>query len=181
MRVVGACNSVTNLASLTVNVPTTADAPVSQTNCPGDTVIFTTAAHGTGPFGLQWAKNGAPLSGQTGNSLTFSSITASSAGTYSVRVVGACNTFTNLASLTVNVPTTADALVSQTNCPGDTVTFSTVAHGTGPFTYLWRKEGKLLPGGTNNWVTMTNITVLAQGDYTVVIAGACTSVTNSAT
>src|SRR5439155_230477 len=180
MRVVGACNSVTNLASLTVNVPTTADAPVSQTNCPGDTVIFTTAAHGTGPFGLQWAKHGVPLSGQTGNSLTFSSITASSAGTYSVRVVGACNTFTNFASLTVNVPTTADALVSQTNCPGDTVLFSTSPHGTGPFGLQWAKDGVPLSGQTGNSLTLSSIAAASAGTYSVQVAGACNSVTNFA-
>src|SRR5439155_8670591 len=107
----------------------------SQTKCPGDTVTFSTSGHGTpgaSGFSFQWAKDGVSLLGQTDTSLTLSSITAESAGTYSVQVMGACNSVTNSASLTVNVPTTADALASQTNCPGDTVTFSTSAHGTAP-------------------------------------------------
>src|SRR6266403_2972189 len=79
------------LCCLTVNAPTTADTLASQTNCPGDTVSFSTTAHGTGPFGFQWARNGTPLSGQTGNSLTLSSITAASAGPDSVRVAGPSN------------------------------------------------------------------------------------------
>src|SRR5205814_1539095 len=104
---------------------------VSQTNCPGDTVSFSTIAHGTGPFSYQWLKDGAPISGATDNSLSLPTVTASDAGAYSVRVAGRCNSVTNSATLTVNVPTTADALVSRTNCPGDSVSFSTIAHGTG--------------------------------------------------
>src|SRR5205823_3922951 len=150
VRVAGACTSATNFATLTLNVPTTADPLVSQTNCPGDTVSFSTAAHGTGPFSFQWVKGATPLSGQTGSSLTLPNITAASADTYSVRVTGACTSRTNFATLTVNVPTTADPLISQTNCSGATLSFSTVAHGTGPFSYLWRKDGKTLPGATSS-------------------------------
>src|SRR5207253_185013 len=133
-------------ASLTVNVPTTADALVSQTNCPGTTVAFSTVAHGTGPFTYQWSKDSAPLSGQTDNSLTLSGLTAGDAGTYAVEVTGLCNSVTNPARLTVNIPTTADALSSRTNCPGTTVAFSTVAHGTGPFSYQWSKDGAPISG-----------------------------------
>src|SRR2546426_537595 len=148
VQVSGACNSVTNFAGLTVNVLTIADALVTQTNCPGDTISFSTTAHGTGPFSFQWAKDGTPLSGQTGISLTLPSIPAASAGTYSVQVTGACNSVPNFASLTVNVPTTADALVSQTNCPGDTTIFTTAAHGTGPFGFQWAKDGTPLSART---------------------------------
>src|SRR5258705_6623595 len=95
----------------TVLFPATAFFP--STNCPRDSVSFGTAAYGTGPFSFQWAKDGIALSRQTDTSLTLSSLTASSAGIYSVQVVGACNSATNFASLTVNVPTTSDALVSQ--------------------------------------------------------------------
>src|SRR5207245_4504196 len=126
--------------------------------CPGDTVSFSTTAHGTGPFGFQWAKSGAPLPGQTGNSLTLSSITATSAGTYSVQVTGACNSVTNFASLTVNIATTADALVTQTNCPGDTVLFTTSVHGTRPFGFQWAKDGTPLSGQTSNSLTVPCIT-----------------------
>src|SRR5207249_1680306 len=165
VQVSSACSSVTNFASLTVNVPTTGDALVSQTNCRGDTVGFSTAAHGTGPFSFQWVKDGTPLSGQTGSSLTLSNVAAASAGTYSVQVTGACNSVTNFASLTVNAPTTADALVSQTNCPGDTVSFSTTAHGTGPFGFQWAKNGTPLSGQTGNSLTLSGIAAASAGTY----------------
>jgi subtilisin-like proprotein convertase family protein len=181
VRVTGTCNSVTNSASLTVNTLTTADALVSQTNCAGATVTFSTAAHGTGPFTYQWSKDGVPLPDRTDSSLTLAGIGAASDGTYSVRVTGACNSVTNSAKLTVNLLTTADALVSQTACPGDAVTFSAVAQGTGPFSYQWRKDGKVVTGATGSVLTLNNVTALDADTYSVTINGTCNSVTKSAT
>ncbi|PWU20264.1 MAG: hypothetical protein C5B50_04455, partial [Verrucomicrobia bacterium] len=180
VQVSGACNSVTNFANLTVNTPTTADALLSQTNCPGDTVSFSTTAHGTGPFSYQWVRDGSPLSGKTDSSLTLISISSGSAGLYSVQVSGACNSVTNFANLTVNTPTTADALTSQTNCPGDTVLFSTTAHGTGPFSYQWVKDGSPLSGKTDSTLTLSSISSGSAGLYSVQVSGACNSVTNFA-
>jgi subtilisin-like proprotein convertase family protein len=181
VRVTGTCNSVTNSASLTVNTLTTADALVSQTNCAGATVTFSTAAQGTGPFTYQWSKDGVPLPDRTDSSLTLAGIGAASDGTYSVRVTGACNSVTNSAKLTVNLLTTADALVSQTACPGDAVTFSAVAQGTGPFSYQWRKDGKVVTGATGSVLTLNNVTALDADTYSVTINGTCNSVTKSAT
>ena len=178
----GACgNPVTNSASLTVNLPTTADPLVSQTVCPGAALSFSTSAHGTGPFSYQWLKNGAPLPGRTANSLILSSVTAADAGTYAVQVAGACNSTTQSALLTVNTPTTADALVSQTVCPGAALSLRTTAHGTGPFTYKWIKDGKPLPGGTTSSWSIPSATVLDEGAYVVIVTGTCNAVTNTGT
>src|SRR5206468_7285449 len=106
---------------------------------------------------------------QTDSSLTLPGLTASGAGTYAVQVTGLCNSVTNRASLTVNVPTTADALVSQTNCPGTTVAFSTVAHGTGPFTYQWTKDGAPISIGRATWRERTGITAGSAGTYAAVV------------
>src|SRR5204862_3773287 len=119
--------------------------------------------------------------GQTANSLSLSGITASSAGTYPVVVTGLCNSTTNLATLTVNTPTTADALVSQTNCPGATVSFSTVAHGAGPFSYQWVKDGSPLPGPAASPLGLSGITASSAGTYSVEVTGLCNSTTNIAT
>src|SRR5258707_1283369 len=164
-----------------LNTPTTDDPLVSQTNCPGTTVSFGTGAHGTGPFGYQWVKDGSPIANQTNASLTLSNITAASAGTYSVQVIGLCNSVTNFATLALNTPTTADPLVSQTNCPGTTVSFSTVAHGTGPFTYQWVKDGTPIGNETDATLTRSNITPANGGSYSVEVTGLCNSVTNFGT
>jgi hypothetical protein len=178
----GVCGrAVTNTASLTINTPTTVDPLLSQTTCPGTTVSFSTSAHGTGPFSYQWLKDGAPLAGQTANSLLLANVTAAQAGTYAVQVSGACNSTTNFATLTVNTPTTADALVPQAVCPGTALSISTTAHGSGPFTYKWIKDGKPLPGATTSSWSITNATVLDQGTYVVIVTGNCNAVTNTGT
>jgi hypothetical protein len=117
---------------VSVNVPVSADALVSQTNCAGAAAGFSTVVYGTGPFGYQWFKDGNALANQTNSSFSIPSIGGGDVGTYSVQVSGACNSVTNSATLSVNAPVSADALVPQTNCAGAAAGFSTVAYGTGP-------------------------------------------------
>ena len=107
-----------------MNTPTGATPIGNQVKNPGDTVVFSTLAIGTGPFAYQWNYNGTPLSGQTSNSLTLPSITLASAGTYSVAVNGYCNGVTNSATLTVNTNTTTTLIRggNQALCPGNSAT-----------------------------------------------------------
>ena len=87
----GACgNAVTNSASLTVNQNVAvASAPVSLTNCPGDSASFNVSATGTG-LSYQWYNGSTALPGQTGSSLALTNVSAADAGTYSVVVSGVC-------------------------------------------------------------------------------------------
>ncbi|MGN6555588.1 MAG: hypothetical protein ACTHLW_17920, partial [Verrucomicrobiota bacterium] len=173
------CGSVTScVASLVLNTPVSATALISQTNCPGTTVVFSTVASGTGPFNYAWFKGNTAL-GETGSSLSLNNVSAENVGVYSVVVSGACGSVTNSASLSVNTPVSATALVSQTNCPGTTVVFSTVASGTGPFNYAWFKGNTAL-GETGSSLTLNNVSAENVGVYSVVVSGACGSVTNSA-
>jgi hypothetical protein len=177
----GACNSVTNCAVLAVNTPTTATALISLTNCPGATVTFSTVASGTGPFTYQWFKGGSELEGQTSSTLTLNDLSATDAATYCVVVGGVCNSVTNCAILAVNEPTMATALVSLTNCPGTTATFITTASGTGPFTFVWRKDGNELAGQTNSSLQIPSVTQADAGTYTVEVRGECGTASSSAT
>ncbi len=181
VEVYGSCNSVTNTATLTVNTNTTATALTSQTLCPGSPATFMTTASGTGPFLYVWRLNGSQLSGQTANSLTIPSVTATNAGTYSVEVYGNCTSVTNTATLTVNTNTIATALTSEVLCPGSPVAFTTTASGTGPFTYVWRLNGAQLLGQTTNSLIIPSATSTNAGTYAVEIYGHCNSVTNTAT
>jgi uncharacterized lipoprotein YehR (DUF1307 family) len=175
----GACNSVTNTAILTVNTPTTASPLTSLVLCPGQSASFTTVPSGTGPFFYVWKKNGVAQSSAT-DTLTISSVAAADAGTYTVEVSGNCNTATNSATLTVNTPTTASALNNVMTCAGASATFSSVAAGTGLFTYIWKKDG-VVQSSTNDTLTVASVSSTDAGTYTVEITGNCNSVTNSAT
>jgi hypothetical protein len=180
VEVAGACNATSACARLVVLTNTAATPLVSQTNCLGDTVTFSTVASGSGPFAYVWRKDGTLISGQTASSLTLPSVTSAQAGNYCVEVTGHCNSVTNCASLLLWTSTTADPPVSQTNCPGATVVFSTTAHGDGPFTYQWAKDGLPLGGQTANSLTLTNASAGNGGTYSVWVNGLCNGVTNSA-
>jgi subtilisin-like proprotein convertase family protein len=181
IEVYGICTSATNSATLTVNSNTSATALANQVRCPGDSAVFNTVASGTGPFSYVWRKNGNLLSGETKNSLTISSVTSANAGLYSVEVSGTCTIVTNSASLTVNTNVSATALSDAIVCPGSTTTFSTVASGTGPFGYVWKKNGNIISGQTTSALTLAQVTTNDSATYTIEVGGTCSAVTNSAT
>ena len=71
--------------------------------------------------------------------------------------------------------------VSQAVCPGDSVTFSTVASGTGPYSYAWMKNNVAISGQTNSSLTLNNVNSGNAATYSVIVNGLMGSVTNSAT
>jgi protocatechuate 3,4-dioxygenase beta subunit len=93
----------------------------------------------------------------------------------------ACNTLTNCATVTVLTNTTATRPADLTVCAGSNATFSTVASGSGPFTYMWFHDGVMIPGATGSSMTITNVRPSDFGGYCVKVTGACSSVTNCAT
>jgi len=165
---------VTNLT-----IAVSATGPTSQTVCPGDGVVFSTVASGTGPYSYAWLKSGSVLSGQTNSSLTLLNVGAGDAATYSVIVSGAMGMVTNSATLTVNAPVTVTtAPLNQTSVAGGSASFSVTASGTG-LSYQWLFNGQVI--GTSTNLILNNLLTSQAGVYTVIVSGTCGSVTNNAT
>ena len=181
VEITGECNSVTNSATFTVSEQPVLTPLLNVTSCPGSSVTFSTVVSGTGPFAFLWRSNGVELPGVTSNVLVLTNISAASAATYSVEVISACGAATNSATLTLNDLTTASPLSDQAVCAGFPATFTTVPGGTGPFSFVWRRNGQLLPGETNAMLSIPILTTNDAGDYAVEVYGACNSVTNHAT
>ena len=180
MVVTGPYNNATNSAFLTVLTNTTARGPGNQSCCPGSAVIFSTIPYGTGPFTYVWKFNGVVLSNQVDNAIVLVNVSSTNAGTYTVIVTGDCSSVTNSATLTVYPVTTATGPVSLTNCPGTTATFSTTPSGTGPFKYAWKFNGVTLTNRVSDPIVLANVSSTNAGNYTVIVTGDCSSVTNSA-
>ncbi len=178
VEISSACGAVTNVASLAVNGPPSA--LVNQARCAGETAVFNTTISGSGPFAFAWRKDGTLLSEETNNILVLSNLTVESGGSYAVEVTAPCGHFTNSASLAVQQPTVATRMANQSRCAGATVSFITVASGSGPFTYVWRKNGVVMPGKTSFSITLGNITAADAAEYCVEVNGGCSSVTNCA-
>ncbi len=173
VEVSGSCNSVTNSATLTVN-PLPSVAVNSVTVCSNNPGVLTATTGAANPAYL-WTPGG-----QTTASVTNTPISTT---VYTVLVTDGVTGCTNSGSGTITVQprTTSTALANQTNCPASSITFSTTAGGTGPFTYTWRKNGTVVqgPNGTSSY-NIPSAVAADSGTYSVETAGSCNTVTNSA-
>ena len=93
----------------TAAIPPVAGAPLaSVAGTIGQDVSWTAAASGTAPFAYQWRKNGTPIPGATGSTLTLTNIQAADAGDYDVVILNAAGSATsNSATLSVSATVVA--------------------------------------------------------------------------
>src|SRR6185295_8887594 len=146
--------SVSSNATLTVIVPPViTPQPVAVTTNAGNTVVFTSGATGVPTPGLQWSKNGVPIPGQTGSTLTIASAQGSDIGTYTLTATNAAGTATSSnAPLTVISTTLASAAFAPVN--GATgVCYDTPLYVTLNNAIIVANSGKIRIFNANNSVT----------------------------
>ena len=179
-------------ATITIDTNNTSD-PADEVVCEGQTATFTTTASGPGAITFVWKKGATVLntgdlggrvtitSGSNTSTLTITGTVLSDADIYTVEATGACNTTTQSATLTVNANTQTTDPPDQTVCQGTDAHFSTIASGTGPFSYAWTLDGNPVGGNSPNVTIPTG--ALAPGNHTVTVTttGTCGSATQSAT
>jgi len=155
--------------------PTITQQPQDETACEGSIATFHVAAQGRPPFTYQWRKNGQPLSGATGATLTLNPVAASDAGSYDVIVNDACASVTSqTAALTVRLlPAITQQPEDQTACVGEEVRFSVAAVGAPPLSFQWRRDGADLPGQTSDTLVLPAVTMGDGGTYDVVLLNSC--------
>ena len=176
------------IATIICRPPTNIFGPSDVTVCAGASTSFNVAASGCAAFTYQWRKDGAPLAGQTNNSISLSNVTAANAGLYSVVVSSACRTVTNSAMLTVNQPAViATPLANQLVHLGSNVTFNAGLTGTS-LSYQWffnpaGSGGAGVVVGNGSTFTINNFSADQAGVYCVVAVSAVCGgpVTNCAT
>ncbi len=167
-------SATSSAATLTVGVTSITSQPASQAVCPGVNVTFTVTAGGSG-LTYQWRKNAVNINGATSSSYTITGVAAGDAGNYDVVVTGACGSVTSAtAALTVNAVTAITANpASQAVCPGDNVTFTVLATGTGVLTYQWKKNGVNISGATSASYTINGVVAGDAGNYSAEVTGTC--------
>ena len=108
-------------------------------------------------------------------------------GSHTVQWVFACQVASSVAStawldqisLLAPVPVTITAPpTSQSLTAGANSTLSVGAAGTAPFAYQWQFNGTDLAWGTNASLTLTNVQLAQQGDYTVMVSNPVGPVTS---
>ncbi len=159
--------------------------------CVGSALSLTVSAStsGTGTVAYQWLRNGQPLSTPQNTSvLSLSSLTANDAGSYAAVATDNCTSVTSSAfSLTVNTLAgfTQQPVATSAVCADATVSIAVSATGTPAagqqsLNYQWFQNGNLLQGQTNAALTLTDVTAAQAGSYSVVVSGACNSITSTA-
>jgi hypothetical protein len=141
--------------------------------CDGSNVVLSTQSAVGNTY--QWLVNGFPINGATQNNYT-----ASGDGIYSVSVENnGCDGVSS--DVTVDeIPNTQiqNNPVNQSACNGSNVTFNVVAQAQN-IQYQWYFNGNIINGETNATLNINNISALNQGDYYVVVSGACGTINST--
>ncbi len=122
--------------------------PANRTTGVGGEATFSITATGTEPMSYQWTKDGEPIAGANGPSLTVSNVTVGAAGYYRVSLANAAGaTVSNAALLSVLVDSVSasHSVVGGGYLAGQTVTITNTLQFTGAASALaWEV---LLPEG----------------------------------
>jgi hypothetical protein len=137
----------------------------------------------TASGGVSYAFSGPGLS-QTG---ALATAAVSQTGTYSVVVTGT-NGCSSVAQTTVSgsveEPLTfvQQPASASSVAPGASVTTTVSVSGSGPLTYQWYKDNLTnpVPNQTSATLSLTNVQLADAGSYSVVVTGACGSLTSTA-
>jgi len=163
--------------------PTIVTPPANLVAVASFTATFTVTASGPGPILYQWRRNGGNIPGATGPSFTIFNLQPAQAGLYTVLVFNSAGSVESpAAQLTVMLPPTIlvqpvsravyikpDAKAA--NLPaGTNVTFTiSAASGNSAVSYQWRFNGVEIPGATTSSLTVTNVQLASEGDYTCAV------------
>ena len=139
----------------------------------------------TGTLRFQWMKDGVAIAGATSATLNFSRLVPGDSAAYTVKISSGNGSLVSKAcSLTVPpaqlpVILTQPASVSTTSGNSTRLTVL-LKENEAEESYQWYKDGGLIPGAIGRTLAITNISVLDQGDYTLVITSDAGSVTSKA-
>lgn len=171
-----------SLAQLEVVPITFNNQPTNRTIYSGENTTFTATVWKNGPFAYQWRFNTDDLPGQTSATLTLSNVTASQAGSYSVRATNPYGTAESSNALLTVVENPPLILTQPTNKFAwhlGNALLQVNATGSKPLYYQWRFNEIALPAATNATLALTNLTPNRSGNYSVVISNSIGTVISS--
>jgi uncharacterized repeat protein (TIGR03803 family) len=169
--------------------------PPDQTAFLGANAVFSVAVAGNPPIFYQWRKNGANLtdglniSGSSTRVLTVSNVSDFDAAFYSVIVSNASGSAVSsnaFLEVIASPPQIVRPPVSQTVSVGGSATFAVTAVGDLPLSYQWQLNSTNMTNGANvfgaetSCLTITNLTQLSNGVYSVIVRNEVATATASA-
>jgi len=156
--------------------------PQSAGACQGGGAQLSLQAVNPGSASYQWLKDGQPIfngskyAGVNTSVLSVSDVQPADEGLYSCMVTDGCLSLeSDPAPLFIVDPATvtSDPTPMLTRCSGDNASFSVEGGGTGPFDYLWLRDGQDFGGPNSAVLTLNNLTIDDAGSYTCIISNSC--------
>lgn len=156
--------------------------PLSLTVTNGASASFAVTATGTAPLSYHWLKGASAVPTATNSTYSIAAVTTNDADGYRVVITNVAGSITSsVATLTVLLPPTIiTPPQGLTVSTGVNASFTVVAAGSPPLTYLWEFNGAPLTSATLSNLTITNAQLVNQGVYTVVVSNAAGTVTSPA-
>lgn len=148
--------------------------PASQRVPEGTDVTFRVTATGTPPLTYRWYFSTNAIEAATNDVLVLTNIQVSDEGDYQVVVSNTYGVATSLvARLTVTFPPVITVQpLGQNAVIGSRVIFSVTAVGAEPLSYLWRRNGLSVAGGTGQILILNNVQTTQAGTYAVRVSNA---------
>jgi hypothetical protein len=177
------------VAQLSVTIPdppSIITQPQDLTVLPGQSATFTVQAGGSEPFIYQWYfDTTTPVPNANDSTLTITNVQVANAGNYSVVVSNLAGTVTSSdAVLNVNTNPVAPSFTSQPISAivlaGNTATFSASVIGTQPISFQWNINGTPIAGANSNVLTLINVQLSDDGNYTLTASNNVGSATSQA-
>jgi hypothetical protein len=140
----------------------------------GSTATLRVEASGTGPLRFQWYRGGAPITGETRDTLVLANLSTASFGTYRVRVtdsVGAVDSSLAVVQRFITPePVFSESPQGGTVALGENVLLNGLAEGTSPLSYQWRLNGQEIAGATSPFLSIPAMRRSDAGAYTLVVS-----------
>jgi YVTN family beta-propeller protein len=156
----------------------------------GGTAVFAATVSGTVPLSYQWRRNGTNITGANGTVLTLNNVSALNDGNYDLVVTNRAGSVTSdpavllvtLGTPVALAPTIAAPPASITVAEGNAANFAVAVNGTGPYTYLWMKNGVQapIPNGDLASFGIASVTAADAGTYSVRVTNSVGTVVSAA-
>jgi hypothetical protein len=146
--------------------------PQSQMALSGESVTLQAGVERVGAARYQWRYYGAPLEGETNQTLTLSGLQPGDEGDYTVVVWDDTGREESNPAyvLVVSAPQILAQPLDREALVGASLALHVSAVGTDPTTYQWYHNGTLIPGATGPTLALTDVQFDDAGGYAAMIA-----------
>jgi hypothetical protein len=177
-RIHGDSKTITVVDEVTTTEPTTNGAPYftfvsgDSSVLEGSDITFTAIADGFPTITYEWFLNDVRIPNETGSNLVITNAQLEQAGEYHARATSGFGAGQTL-PITLNLITPRPVIVRQPEAinanESGSASFSVAAIGEAPLLYQWRKNGLDVVGATSPILTLTNLAMLDEAIYKVVV------------